>query len=81
MTERKPTLADVLDRLALAAASLMTSGAPIDAAGTCWLCVVNPDHEGHDADCGWEIARHLAPSDLDAVRRLARSLRYVRGGE
>jgi len=81
-TDRKPSLADVLDRLAIAAQSLMDSGAPIASDGDCYLCVINVGREGnHDPDCGWQIARHLTPSDLDAVRRLARAIRYTRGGE
>lgn len=77
---RKPELADILDRLAIAARSLMDSDAPIGADGDCYLCVINVERDGnHDPDCGWQIARHLAPSDLDAVRRLARALRYTRG--
>lgn len=78
------TLADILDRLALAAQSLMDSGAPVAEDGDCYLCCVRVQDErrseGHDPDCGWLIARtSLAPSDLDAVRRLARAIRYTNG--
>lgn len=77
--ESPNSLADILDRLALAAQSLMDSDAPIDRDGDCWLCCLNTEQEAHDADCGWLIARTtIAPSDLDAVRRLARAIRYAR---
>lgn len=82
MTEN-PTLSDVLDRLVLIAQSAMDSGAPVAEDGDCYLCCVRVDDErraeGHDPDCGWLIARTaIAVADLDAVRRLARAMRWTR---
>jgi hypothetical protein len=80
--ERTVDLPDILDKLALAAQSLMDSGAPIEDHGVCYLCCVAVQDErrseGHDPDCGWHLARNFAPADLDAVRRLARAMRYER---
>lgn len=78
------TLSDILDRLVLIGQSVMDSGAPMETDGplgrpTCYLCCVEVQETGsHDPDCGWRVARELAYADIEAVRRLARALRYAR---
>lgn len=80
--ERTIDLPDILEKLVLAAQSLMDSAAPIQEDGVCYLCCLPVEDErrseGHDPDCGWQLARNMPPTDLDAVRRLARSIRYER---
>lgn len=78
MTDR-PSIPNLLDRLERIAQSVMDAPAPIGPDGVCTLCFVHAD-QGHDEDeCGWLLARKLAPSDLEAIRRLARALRYGPG--
>lgn len=74
-------IAEVLERMAGAVSSLMDSARPSDATHECFMCTVKATEDReHDPWCGYLIARtQLAPSDIDAVRRLARTLRYQRG--
>lgn len=80
-------IADLLDRLALIAQSVMDMGRPSDERSECLMCTVRAaTTEQHDPDCAWRLARGLAQSDVHAVQRLARALRYERrpappGGE
>jgi hypothetical protein len=69
----RPPIPDLLDRAALALMSLADAPAPINVLGGCYLCCLTGDH---DPDCGWVIGRRTASSDIDALQRLARALRY-----
>lgn len=71
------TLADVLDRMAAVAQSVMDGGAPSDDDNDCPMCLLKAcGVDEHDPDCGYRIARHMSQADLNEVRRLARVLRY-----
>jgi hypothetical protein len=72
----RPPIPDLLDRFVLIGQSLMDASAPVDDRGMCHLCYNDLEKIDHDPDCGWQLARKLAPSDLAALRRLARALRY-----
>lgn len=69
----RPPIPDLLDRLVLIAQSVMDSREPSHDDGSCPLCALTDEH---DPDCGWVQARKLASSDLSALGRLARALRY-----
>ncbi len=71
-------LADVLERMAAAAQSLMDSARPSDENNDCPMCLL-PATEAreHDPDCAWRIAKAgLSQADVNEVRRLVRVLRY-----
>jgi hypothetical protein len=72
------SLADVLDRLAAVAASMMDSGATSDERNHCPICDLPATQASeHDPDCAYRIARtQLSPADLAEIRRLVRVLRY-----
>lgn len=67
-----------LQRMALIASTLMGVPEPIDDAGVCQVCLLNPQEGGHDQGCPWKVARSMAPSDAAAVNRLARAMEYQR---
>lgn len=79
--DRAKTLADVLDRMAAATQSLMDSGHPSDERVACPMCHLSVvEAREHEPWCGWRIAyTSITPSDVQAVQRLARTLRYVGG--
>jgi hypothetical protein len=76
------SLAEVLERLATVAESMMDSGATSDEHTECPICGLKATGvQEHDPDCAYRIARtQLSPDDLAEVRRLVRVLRYDGGG-
>ena len=76
-------LADVLERLAKVGRAHADGVHPVnDANGQCMFCY-NTINDGevreelaHEPWCAWVEGRKLSPSDIVAVERLARVLRY-----
>ena len=73
MTNRN--LADVLERLAKVGQAHADGVSPWAHDETCKFCYVSIQHE-HELWCAWVEGRKLSQSDITAVERLARVLRY-----
>jgi hypothetical protein len=73
------TLADVMERMATVAQSMMDSGATSDEHNACPICTLRAtSSKEHDPDCAYRIARtQISPADVQEVRRLVRVLRYA----
>ena len=72
----KRTLADVLERLAVVGSRMADGLNPYGHDGTCIFCFAHGDTDPHELWCAYEEGRKLSESDIVAVRRLARVLRY-----
>lgn len=77
----KRTLADVLERLAKVGQAHADGIRPLDSDMTCGFCYLSIAQDissdlAHEPWCAWVEGRKLSPSDIVAVQRLARVLRY-----